>query len=418
MEKGLLTLHWIKNNKKRSLIITLVIIVILIVINQIINSNKGITDKEKIESHGVNIKSFGAKGDGVSDDTKAIKRAFNSEDVSDLYFPSGKYLITSPIIVTPGTTRHVSGGSDVVISVKLAAGENLLELSRNISFENIVFDFNHGFLRYGMFFHAELGNISLKNIKFKNIKDSNSNDGTIIVYIETQGNRLNVQDIAFEDMQKKGNGVITDYAGNLTCLYITNVVTSSAVGKIKGVRINNIHNIDSKNNITNEDTSGIYVITSKNDNKNDLHIEDVYGYNFGKRLIKLHASNVNIKKVYAYSETNDALSAIFVNSGEGLGEKVNSVIEDVTIRGKAYIALAAVGRNTTFRNIDIKIEKTTPTSNSQNTGILIMGDNVVVENAEIEAERPIFLERNTDSSGSVKNTRLKNVELRGTDGGS
>jgi len=57
----------------------------------------------------VSVKDFGAVGDGVSDDTLAITRAFvqlytvNSTDASKkvLYFPAGEYLITAPIAIPP-----------------------------------------------------------------------------------------------------------------------------------------------------------------------------------------------------------------------------------------------------------------------------------------------------------------------------
>jgi hypothetical protein len=44
-----------------------------------------------------NIKNFGAKGDGITDDTIAFKTAFNNID-GILYIPSGKYIITDKII--------------------------------------------------------------------------------------------------------------------------------------------------------------------------------------------------------------------------------------------------------------------------------------------------------------------------------
>lgn len=57
-----------------------------------------------------NVKDFGAKGDGVTDDTEAINQAISSggrcgqgcnsttTSTAVVYFPSGKYLITAPII--------------------------------------------------------------------------------------------------------------------------------------------------------------------------------------------------------------------------------------------------------------------------------------------------------------------------------
>ena len=46
----------------------------------------------------VSVKDFGAKGDGVTDDTAAIQAAINAAKF--VYFPAGNYIITSPIYMT------------------------------------------------------------------------------------------------------------------------------------------------------------------------------------------------------------------------------------------------------------------------------------------------------------------------------
>jgi sugar lactone lactonase YvrE len=48
-----------------------------------------------------NIKDLGAKGDGVTDDTAAIKEAIAGHDT--LYFPSGRYLVSNTIALKPDT---------------------------------------------------------------------------------------------------------------------------------------------------------------------------------------------------------------------------------------------------------------------------------------------------------------------------
>lgn len=51
---------------------------------------------------------FGAKGDGVTDDTSAIQKAINNHD--NVYIPSGDYLISAPIIVECANAFYNKGG--------------------------------------------------------------------------------------------------------------------------------------------------------------------------------------------------------------------------------------------------------------------------------------------------------------------
>ena len=51
--------------------------------------------KDRFESKYVNVKDFGVKGDGITDDTSGIKNAISycEENKIDLFFPKGKYLV-------------------------------------------------------------------------------------------------------------------------------------------------------------------------------------------------------------------------------------------------------------------------------------------------------------------------------------
>ena len=56
---------------------------------------------ETLCEHHFNIKDFGAKGDGVTDDTEAIKKAITVS--SNLYFPEGVYLVSEKIVLNKST---------------------------------------------------------------------------------------------------------------------------------------------------------------------------------------------------------------------------------------------------------------------------------------------------------------------------
>lgn len=403
---GKILVRWI-NNQKKFFVILLLLIVLLFIISLKISE---LFKNEEEQTTSISIKSFGAKGDGHSDDTAALESALNSE-VRDLYIPRGNYKVSRTITIKPGKSKRVLGEKGAVISISLKEEQDFLQIKSNISFEHIEFDFNSGSLKNGIIFDENLGKVSLKKLVFKNIKDTNSSIGTNILYILTEGNRLNVQDIHFDNIQKLGNGIVGDAGGNITGLYVKDSGSQAeVVGQIEGVRVTNVHNINSAGEIILEDTSGIYVITSENDKKNDLKIENTYGYNFGKRLIKLHASNVKVLKVDAYSDKNDSFSAIGVNSGAGMGIKINNVITGVKIRGKYNAALTTAGARTIFKNLDIKIEKLDLESDRPNgVGVFISNDNALVENSEINAPTPIEVKRYRKLP--IKNSKVKKSTL-------
>ena len=71
------------------------------------------TDDEEITS--INVKYYGAVGDGVTDDTAAIQAALNSS--STVYFPKGTFKITSALNVPNGRTVYGKGNESVIWTV-------------------------------------------------------------------------------------------------------------------------------------------------------------------------------------------------------------------------------------------------------------------------------------------------------------
>lgn len=87
------------------------------------------TVQEKLDDF-VNIRDFGAKGDGVTDDTSAINRALQQiykstyNPISSLsrrtiYFPGGTYLTTGPILIPPFARLIGDGSNSAIVSQSL-----------------------------------------------------------------------------------------------------------------------------------------------------------------------------------------------------------------------------------------------------------------------------------------------------------
>lgn len=60
----------------------------------------------------VNVRDFGAKGDGVTDDTTAIQAAASKAEGKSLYIPSGRYLLSSASVLLPSNVHVFGDGPD------------------------------------------------------------------------------------------------------------------------------------------------------------------------------------------------------------------------------------------------------------------------------------------------------------------
>ena len=60
----------------------------------------------------VNVKDFGAVGDGVTDDTAAIQAAASKAEGKSLYIPSGRYLLSSASVLLPSNVHVFGDGPD------------------------------------------------------------------------------------------------------------------------------------------------------------------------------------------------------------------------------------------------------------------------------------------------------------------
>lgn len=153
----------------------------------------------------VNVKDFGAKGDGVTDDTQTIKNALNNvPDGGVLFFPpNSTYLFTEPVVggYDPDTDEQLGKLYQKGITIlgygatlKLADNATYTDLInikglsnnliQNVNFEgftidgneiNQTSDINNSFAGFGVIGAREVVRLTAKNIKIKDFY----NDGII-----------------------------------------------------------------------------------------------------------------------------------------------------------------------------------------------------------------------------------------------
>lgn len=153
--------------------------------------------KNEFSERGVNVKWFGAIGDGESDDTAAIQDAirFAKTTKSKTYFPSGNYRLTEELILLEGTYLLCDGNvrflrdhdRNFTLNFELTDEPfNGYEGYGNITVDGGYWDFHSNNTADGQcFFFAHAKNVKIQNAHVKDVSgghavEVNSTDGMII----------------------------------------------------------------------------------------------------------------------------------------------------------------------------------------------------------------------------------------------
>lgn len=153
--------------------------------------------KNEFSERGVNVKWFGAIGDGESDDTAAIQDAirFAKTTKSKTYFPSGNYRLTEELILLEGTYLLCDGNvrflrdhdRNFTLNFELTDEPfSGYEGYGNITVDGGYWDFHSNNTADGQcFFFAHAKNVKIQNAHVKDVSgghavDVNSTDGMII----------------------------------------------------------------------------------------------------------------------------------------------------------------------------------------------------------------------------------------------
>lgn len=354
----------------------------------------------------VSAADLGLTGSGA-DETAAFSRVLN--DPRDVVIDAGTYVINAgAITVSGGVAKKITGRGNVIISCSLPAATNLATFNRSVSFKGITFDFNNSNVQYALLYNANCGDFDLKNLVFRNLKDIGSTYGTILVNINPGGNVFDIDGIDFLNLLKRGNGSVTDAAGSLNCIYVGGTGTY-AVGSIANITGTEIHNIDASSAVIYEDTTMIYIITPSTDALNDVSIANVWGYNFGKRMLKIHASNVMVENITGNSTTGDSNAVIAFLDGQGLGEKYGNSASHVRAYGKMEFAFYSYANGTKWKDVIAYVTPGTKSGMTNvGTGLLIAGNDTDVDGLESGSDRLLTIGSPTQI---VKNTNLRKIKL-------
>jgi hypothetical protein len=124
-----------------------------------------------------NVREFGAKGDGVTDDTEAIHRALEAARKvknSSVFFPSGTYMITKMLTISDNTRWMGEGRNKSIIrchSKFFTSDAMIFGRSRTIQINDLAFDTNGNYRGGGGDFRAQAINLSgSSDVKLLNVE--------------------------------------------------------------------------------------------------------------------------------------------------------------------------------------------------------------------------------------------------------
>ncbi|MFI8684658.1 glycosyl hydrolase family 28-related protein [Rossellomorea sp. NPDC077527] len=167
----------------------------LIVIAMLILCVAGASNDTAADNGMINVKAYGAVGDGKTDDTTAIKKALYYGKNRTVYFPEGTYLITDTVTVKMNTEVY---GENAVIKAA-APGDTMFRIyGENIHIHDLTIDGGRTFLR-GMTMMNGTSNLTVKDVeltRFSQPDDSPLSTSTPIA-IRVEGG---VQEVLFEGL--------------------------------------------------------------------------------------------------------------------------------------------------------------------------------------------------------------------------
>lgn len=141
----------------------------------------------------VNVRNYGALGDGVNDDYNAIQNCISDNVGKIIFIPSGTYAVSQTIIL-PKHTVIVGCGQNSIIT----------PLSEIDLIKTIDFDKNMGTPPGGFNLFIQLSNITLKGDFYSNVYDYIKSGKTVGSGLKIYGNNFKLYDVTISNFPEYG----------------------------------------------------------------------------------------------------------------------------------------------------------------------------------------------------------------------
>lgn len=316
----------------------------------------------------------------------------------------GKLTTNIPNIVGQNVTFDIKTDITTVLNGKIIP-EVLIDLKAPIEYlGGISFNFNGNACRSAVFVNNTSIDTKIENLSITDIdvRGLSLEQQTYIIglYVKLSNNsNVIVRNISANNLYSTANKIIGDSCGNISAIYITGKAGVQANLEVCECQFNNIHNYDSDRQMILEDTNGIYVsLGSPVQHETKIHIHDIVGVDYGKRLIKTDCSNLLVENIKASSKYDDTLSAISLNNGDGK-EYYNAVIDNIHFIGTTQYVVGSSVPHTRISNVYSEI---TMAPNTYSAAIL-PSESCYAENLFLKGAQLISCVTNTNRKVVIKN---------------
>ncbi|MGZ9868103.1 glycosyl hydrolase family 28-related protein [Priestia endophytica] len=269
--------------------------------------------KEKVEdninifkkrtSNAISVEEFGAKGDGIQDDSTFIQSAIDYQrdrGGGDVILMS-KHLINKTVYLR----SNVKLKGTPITTIKSTSKGTLFDIpasSKNTCLDNVTVDYESLNSSIALLINENVSELKISNLTFKNFKNLDPAVHQNIIKLRT-GISGTISNISFYNIKTIGNGTITDAGGAGRCIRtdsygVTDLKNYSL--NIDNVVIEDCFNIDTNGNMIIEDFDPIH-FQHHSDVSGYINLTNVRAKNFSKRLIKIQGEGVNISNIIAES---------------------------------------------------------------------------------------------------------------------
>lgn len=349
----------------------------------------------------LNVKLYGAVGDGITNDTQAFLDAIASmTDRSALYVPSGTYLI-DPIVINKGVT--IIG--DNIRESKLKANsltDSLIKFTNGGGcVQNIAFDGNN--IDQNVYMLAFIGgqNYVVENVRFMNFKRGFYVDGCTHIFVNNS---------VWQECLANGIAITAGETGYVGACSLNNIVISSTTQFARGVELKHVDAFYISNSTiltcnigvdicpNNTTASVIYITNSVIDTCTNC----------------MYMRPTNSGDVRRFSMSNSYLG-VATGAGVTIFPDATSLCENIIFTSNNFLAIGASGINldgtgsidtveissNTFQNCAL-----TPLRNVIATNINVIGNDFDCDNAQYD----IFM---LSSSGFLSSNNFSNINGNG-----